>query len=99
MPTELFVYYRVEQGCCNELKAAVLAFQQQLCATHPGLVARLLERVDTANGAGQAKTWMEIYSSTNPISPPLQGLIERADPVPRKLVSGQRHLEAFAAMV
>ncbi len=98
MQTELFIYYRVEQGCCDELKAVVLAFQQHLCAKHPGLVARLFQRVDTANSPIQSTTWMETYSSTGRISLPLQRLIERAEPVPPKLMSGPRHMEVFAAI-
>lgn len=48
--------------------AAVWAFPQPWCATHPGLVVRLMQRVGTASGAFQAHTWMEIYSSTDPIA-------------------------------
>lgn len=93
---ELYVYYTVEPGQCEALKVAVRAFQQQLCETHPGLSARLLERVDKQATPDQPATWMEIYACPGGVPARWQDLIVQATLIPSKFIRGTRHVEVFA---
>lgn len=94
---ERYLYYRVPDAAADTLRAVLLAEQAALCAAHPGLEARLLERVDLA--AGQ-RTWMEIYRR------PGAGLDEAlAAAIEARMAAhcaaagvGGRHLEAFRAL-
>ncbi len=97
MQSELFIYYTVQPGRGEALKVAVLAFQQQLCDAHPGLSARLLQRVDLHAAPDQPATWMEIYACPSGIPGHWQDLIaQAADVIPPEFIRGTRHTEVFA---
>jgi hypothetical protein len=94
---ELFIYYRVSSSTADAVRVKVLAMQQALRASHPGLSTRLLRRPEET--AGQ-QTWMEIYSffckDNGPgITPELQSAIATAAATLMPLIQGERHCEVF----
>ena len=96
---ELFVYYGVPQGAAAAALAAVVGAQAALRAAHPGLVARLLRRSEAAT---QPETWMETYAlpgSIDGIDMTLQAGIEAAAAPLRRLLDGNRHVEAFEVLM
>lgn len=90
---ELYVYYRAPEAQARPLQEAVGAMQSGLCATHPGLRARLLRRPLAEDGQ---HTWMEVY-----VLPPdadadvLAESIARSAHVLQHLTRGPRHVEHF----
>lgn len=94
---ELFIYYRVHTGRRGDALAAVTAMQAQLCARHPQLVARLLQR----DGApAEPHTWMETYRTdplldTLGISAALQAEIAASAFALQEFIDGARHTEVF----
>jgi hypothetical protein len=56
---ELYLYWKLPADQATAALPALRAWQQALCAAHPGLEARLLRRADQASAPVQ--TWMEIY--------------------------------------
>ena len=94
---ELFIYYRVHTERCGDALAAMAAMQAQLCARHPHLVARLLQRDDAQ---AEFHTLMETYRTdpmhdTQGISAALQAEIDAAALALQVFVDGGRHTEVF----
>jgi len=56
---ELYLYWKLPADRAAQALPALRAWQQALCAAHPGLQARLLRRADEAGASPQ--TWMEVY--------------------------------------
>ena len=96
---ELYVYYRVDPAHLTAAHRAVEAMHGHLRRTHPGLVARLLTRVD----GGQApQTWMETYalaSSAVGVGADLEAVIETQAAGWSHLLASPRHVEAFIAVL
>lgn len=94
---EHYLYYRVPDAAATGLRLALLAEQAALCAAHPGLEARLLERVDPAAGH---RTWMEIYRRPGAgVEEALAAAIEARMAAHCAAAGvGGRHLEAFRAL-
>lgn len=95
---ELFIYYRAKPADAPVLQAQVLAFQQRLEALHPGLVARLLRRPETADGW---QTWMETYARPahpDGVSEVIEQEIARLALESASALKGcARHVEVFRA--
>lgn len=94
---ELYIYYRVASGSAELARSRALAMQQQLCARHPGLRARLLRRPEESGGQ---QTWMETYAADPLLAPggvdaALQAAIAAAAAEWHALIHGERHCEAF----
>lgn len=97
---ELFVYYRVRAADAAATLAAVRAFQAEVLADAPALVARLLRRPGEADGV---QTWMETYStdperSPHGVSADLQARIESRALTLAPHLDGPRHAEVFTLL-
>ncbi len=94
---ERYLYYRVPDAIAAALGPVLRAEQAALCAAHPGLEARLLERVDAAAGE---RTWMEIYRRPGPgVDGALAAAIEgRMAAHCAAAGVGGRHLESFRTL-
>ena len=76
---EIYIYYRVLPGQEQHATDVMKALQADLVKQHPGLQARLLQRVDTAQVPGiSAQTWMEIYTHPSGINAELLTRIQAA---------------------
>lgn len=93
-PREIYVYYRVAPSDAAVAAGKVRAMQAGLCASHPGLQARLLRRPVTA---GDLQTWMEVYAMDGGIGEALQREIEAAASALLDAIQGPRHVEVFEA--
>ena len=96
---ELFVYYRVRADDAEAVCVVVRNLQARLIAQHPGLIARLLRRPETTDGA---QTWMETYAvdpdhASAGVSAELQAAIETQAIALLPLLDGPRHTEVFLA--
>jgi hypothetical protein len=96
---ELFIYYRLEPADAPAAQRAVAAFQADLQARYPWLLARLLRRPHATDGH---ETWMETYSAdpamnSTGITPDIAVQIEAAAVALAPLLRGARHTEVFQA--
>jgi Domain of unknown function (DUF4936) len=92
---ELFIYYRSPEDQAAEVLRRVHGFQAGLTERHAGLVARLLRRPGSIEGA---HTWMETYSMDTMyggVGTALQQEIEAAAACLRGCITGERHTEVF----
>lgn len=91
---ELYVYYRVAAARWRDAARAVHAFQQQLCAQHAGLSARVLRRPDER--AGEV-TLMEVYRvAEGDVDAALEARIaEAATALGPWCAADARHVERF----
>jgi hypothetical protein len=92
---ELYVYYRVAPAHWRAAADAVSAWQQEVRSARPGLIARVLRRLDVRD---DAITLMETYafeSDTGTVDDALQSAIERGPPALQAWLNGQRHVEPF----
>lgn len=90
-----FVYYRVDTQAQDAWLPAVDAMQAALRRRWPGLVARLMCRMDDAL-AGAPATWMEVYEHPDGMSSALQAdLLAEINRLPLHL-TGPRHTERFS---
>jgi hypothetical protein len=94
-PREIYVYYRVAPSGAAAAAGKVRAMQAGLCASHPGLQARLLRRPVTA---AELQTWMEVYSRPGGVSEELQRQIESVASSLLDAIQGPRHCEVFEAL-
>jgi Domain of unknown function (DUF4936) len=97
---ELFVYYRVAEADAVPACAAVLEWQQLLCAAHPALTARLMRRPGAEDGC---VTLMEHYRAEGAECPAgvdakWQARIETAARVLHRWQQGARHVECFETL-
>ena len=101
---ELYFYWRTPPAALAQALATVAAFQRGMEQAHPGLAARLLQRVDApAAGAGAAgeatapATVMEIYRRPGPgIDPATERLLrDGGDAATAAQRLGARHCERF----
>jgi DNA-binding transcriptional regulator LsrR (DeoR family) len=91
---EIYVYYRVAQADAAAAAGRVRSMQAGLCASHPGLQARLLRRPVVAT---DLQTWMEVYSIAGGVGEALQQEIESAASSLLDVIQGPRHCEVFEA--
>ncbi len=92
----LYVYYRVALLQAAEAEAGIRALQSQLMARRPGLLARLLQRME-AQAPAEA-TWMEIYEHADGVSDACErDLAELVAALPQGL-TGPRHVEVFGEL-
>lgn len=98
MGHELFVYWKVPAAQLPLALQATRALQNDLAQRHPGLRARLLQRLES--GPAELSTVMEIYALPGGVSEVVQQDIEAqaalylatlGPPLPR------RHVEVFEA--
>ncbi len=94
---ELFVWYRVDEGNADALRAEVVALQRALEQRFTGLRARLLIRRD----AGR-QTWMETFSrmprsagDDAGIDSAIEAAIAASAGRLRPFLASDRHVEAF----
>lgn len=103
---ELYVYYKVRAESAAAASTAVHAFQQELRAETPGLVARLLRRPAERDGV---QTWMETYAiersagagagpRAEGVGATLQSRIEHGPAGLAPHLAGPRHVEVFVAL-
>lgn len=89
----LFVYFKVMASSAHEALLRLQAMQDELCARHAGLSARLLHRVDEPDDVDP--TWMEIYERSPGLGDAfLEDLESLVRSLPPQLL-GPRHTEAF----
>lgn len=96
---ELYVWYRVAGAQAGPARSAVLAMQAALRSDVPGLEARLLTRIDTETSA---ETWMESYArpaAAGGVDEGVQATIAARAACSLAFIDGQRHCEAFEAVV
>ncbi len=98
--TELYIYYRVADGAATTARREIEAAQAALRMAHPGLDARLLQRLDEARPGEQ--TWMEIYRAPGGLPPEvaaatLAAVLAAVADLPRQRLS-ERHVERFAPL-
>lgn len=90
---ELYVYWKAPRAAtvAGEVNAALAVLMQR----HPGLQARLLRRAD--DGAGDALTWMEVYTAPGAIINAVLVTEIEAELAPRlaRFGAGPRHIEVF----
>lgn len=95
---ELYVYYRVQLPQWRAAAEAAMAWQRELCRSHPGLVARVLRRPDVQDDRA---TLMETYSGGNgvcTIDAALETEIAQGVPTLSRWLIGERHVERFEAL-
>ena len=94
---ELFVYYRIDAGSAPAAREAVEAMHDRLRRQRPGLIARLLVRIDDGTAT---ETWMEAYAlpgSPEGVDARVEAGIEAEAAAWAQLRAGPRHREAFSA--
>ncbi|HEX6722510.1 MAG TPA: DUF4936 family protein [Burkholderiaceae bacterium] len=89
---ELYVYYRVAAAHWRDAAHAVAQWQQQMGASHPRLVARVLRRPETRDGA---VTLMEVYGG---IDAAFEAAIAHGAPALEPWLLGERRIERFDAL-
>jgi hypothetical protein len=94
---ELYLYWKLAPADEPAARQALAVWQQALCRRHPGLLARVLRRLDEG-GAAQL-TLMEVYAQ-----PPhgvsdalLQTVRDEGDALLAPWCAGRRHLEVFSS--
>ncbi len=92
---ELYVYYRVVPAQWRDAARAVAQWQQQMRASHPGLVARVLRRPETHD---DAVTLMEVYRGPCTADAGFEALIARGVAALEPWLLGERHIERFDAL-
>ena len=97
VPRQLFIYYRIAPADLAAVCAAWMSVQQALCATHPGLQARMHRRPETSSDG--MCTLMETYCFAHHaqgVSESLQAEIDAAAGAAlRPWLRGARHCEVF----
>ena len=94
MKRELYVYFKAPASHAAAVMSAVTDMQSRLRSEVPGLQARLLKRIDAANGL---HTWMETYTSADGVGEALGSTIEQWAVAWSDLLEGPRHTEVFDA--
>jgi hypothetical protein len=92
---ELYVYYRVAHANWCDAAHAVAQWQQQLRASHPGLVARVLRRPETHDNA---VTLMEVYAGSGTLDAAFEATTAHGPPTLAPWLLGERHTERFDAL-
>ena len=92
---ELYVYYRVAAAHWRDAAHAVAQWQQQMGASHPRLVARVLRRPETRDGA---VTLMEVYSGIDTIDAAFEATIANGALALEPWLLDQRRIERFDAV-
>lgn len=89
---ELYVYYRVAAAYWRDAAHAVAQWQEQVGSSHPRLVARVLRRPETRDGA---VTLMEVYGGIDTIDAAFEAAIAHGAPALEPWLLGARHIERF----
>ncbi len=88
--TDLYIYYRVQDGDVAQLQAQVRAMQARLAQLH-GVAGQLKRRPGSVDGL---QTWMEVYPATpGGFGAALELAVQQAGL--QTLTVGARHTELF----
>ena len=93
---ELYVYYRVGAHDLARAMRIVEQAQSDLRADYPGLVVRLLRRVDET--VSDSVTLMEVYRTDDGVDDTVQRRIHESAAALTSLVIGARHTETFTPL-
>jgi hypothetical protein len=92
--TDLYIYYRVQDGDVAPLQAQVRAMQERLAQSH-GVAGQLKRRPGSVDGL---QTWMEVYPATPGGFDAALALAVQQGGL-QALTVGARHTELFTDVV
>jgi len=93
----VYVYYRVAPGHALAAQDGVHRLFQALSTACPGLITRLMCKLEGAEAEGDA-TWMEVYEHPQGLSAEFQVQMQEQAHQLLAHQTGQRHVEVFTPM-